>query len=40
MPTTFGPRAIQASADDASELATTVVSITANPLANCEATSI
>src|SRR3990172_6679634 len=37
---TFGPRAIQASADDASELATTVVSITANPLANCDTTGV
>ena len=40
MPTTIGPIAVAASADDASELATTVVSIVANPLANCDTTGV
>src|SRR3990170_4909250 len=40
MPTTIGPIAVNASARDASELATTVVSITANPLANCDTSGV
>lgn len=40
MPTQIGPIAVAASADDASELATTVVSITANPLDNCDTTGV
>lgn len=40
MAVTIGPVAIAASADDASELATTVVSITANPLANCDTAGV
>lgn len=37
--TTIGPIAVAASADDASEVATTV-SITANPLANCDTVGV
>src|SRR3990167_920905 len=33
-------KAVVASADDASELATTVVSIVANPLANCDTAAV